>query len=69
MKWQAGKRAKTVKETELCVVQIDRFQHIATDKSACLKVSNDGVVSLLQARTDSYLITVNAYFANKRLIY
>ena len=58
-----------MKETELCVVQIDRVQHIATDKSTCLKVSNDALISLLRARTDSCLITVNAYFADKLLIY
>jgi hypothetical protein len=33
MKRQAGKRAKAVKETELCIVQMERVQHIATDES------------------------------------
>jgi hypothetical protein len=69
MKWQAGKRAKAVKETELCIVQMDRVQHIATDESACLKVTTDAAISLLRARTESCLITVNAYFPDKLLIY
>ena len=28
IKWQAEKRAKAVKETKLCVVQMDRVQHV-----------------------------------------
>jgi len=48
MQWQAGKR-------QLCIVQMDRVQHIATDESACLKVSTDAVDSLQRARTDSGL--------------
>jgi hypothetical protein len=67
MKWQAGKRAKAVKETELCIVQMDGVRHIATDESACLKVSTDAVVSQPRTRTESCLITVNAYFADKLL--